>query len=175
MSGTKNDVIFATNFDFSGAAIPAATMTADGELLIGTTGGQPNVTTLTSGAGVTITNGAGTIEIASTGGGISWTEIVASQNASNNEGYITNLAGGVTLTLPVTASVGDVIRIAGKAGLWILAQNALQTVHFGNQDTTTGIGGTLTATHARNCVELVCTTANTDWDVLSSIGIIAKV
>jgi hypothetical protein len=41
---------------------------------------------------------------------------------------------------------------------------------MGNQDTTTGAGGSLTATDPSDGVELLCTTANTDFTVLSSMG-----
>ena len=42
---------------------------ADGELLIGNTGTNPDTATLTAGDGISITNGAGSIEIAQNGGG----------------------------------------------------------------------------------------------------------
>lgn len=105
------------------------------------------------------------------GGVIAWTEVTgATQAAAINNGYITNRGAAVTITLPDTAAVGSVLRIVGKLGNWILAQNAGETIHFGNQDTTPGVGGSLTATDASDCVELLCTTANTDWTVMSSIG-----
>lgn len=69
MAGFSNDTVYATNVDFSGSANPAPTILADGQLLIGATA-APNirVATLTAGAGITITNGAGSITIAATGG-----------------------------------------------------------------------------------------------------------
>jgi len=55
---------------FSGAATVASTAAAkNGQILIGSTGKAPVLATLTAGANVTITNAAGKISIASTGGG----------------------------------------------------------------------------------------------------------
>lgn len=101
-----------------------------------------------------------------------WNEVTGtSQAGAVNNGYITNNAGLVTVTLPDTAAVGDIVRIAGKgAGGWLIAQNAGDTIHFGSSDTTTGVGGSLASTDPSDCVELLCTTANTDFTVLSSIG-----
>lgn len=69
MAGFDNDVMYATNVDFSGSTTPAATVLLDGQLLIGATA-SPNirVNTLTAGAGITITNGTGSITIAASGG-----------------------------------------------------------------------------------------------------------
>jgi hypothetical protein len=57
-----------------------------------------------------------------------------------------------------------------NAGLWKIAQNSSQIIHFGKSDTTTGTGGYLQATQARDTVELVCCVANNEWNVVSSIG-----
>jgi hypothetical protein len=55
---------------FSGAATVASTAAAkNGQILIGSTGKAPVLATLTAGANVTITNAAGKISIASSGGG----------------------------------------------------------------------------------------------------------
>lgn len=157
------------NISFDGGATQ---ITTNGELIIGSTGAVPQIGTLTGGTGVTITNGAGSITIDGTGGGYEWNEEtgVAVAMAVNN-GYLLNNAALVTATLPAVASVGEVVRVAGKgAGGWLIAQNAGQTIHFGSTDTTTGVGGSLASTNQYDCVEMVCSTANTDWVVLSSIG-----
>jgi hypothetical protein len=144
----------------------------NGQLVIGSTGVAPVAANLASvDASVTITNGAGSIDLSVAGGGIGWTEVTgAAQAGAVNSGYITNRGAGVTVTLPDTAALGSIIKIAGKQGNWVIAQNAGETIHFGNQDTTTGVGGSLTATDDSDCVELLCTTANTNWTVLNSVG-----
>jgi hypothetical protein len=90
---------------------------------------------------------------------------------SINNSYIANNAGLVTLTLPAVAALGSIIKVTGKgAGGWRIAQNAGQTIFFGTSTTTTGAAGRLDSTATRDTVELVCVTANNDWNVLSSIG-----
>lgn len=131
------------------------------------------VTFLTAGSGLTITG----TTITASGTGVPWTEVTGtSVSAAVNNGYILNNAGLVTLTIPTTAAVGDVVRVVGKgAGGWLVAQNASEIIHFGNLDTTTGVGGSLASTHRRDVVELVCVVANTEWSVTSVIGNITVV
>lgn len=93
-----------------------------------------------------------------------------------NNGYIANNGATVQLTLPAVAVIGDMIRVTGKgAGGWQIQQNAGQTIYFASQATTTGAGGSLSSTDDRDSIELVCVTANNDWNVLSSIGNITVV
>lgn len=129
---------------------------------------------LIGGVGVSTTGNpaANTMTIDIVGGGLTWTEVVGiAQAMAINNGYIANNAGLVTLTLPAAAVIGSIVRIGGKgAGLYSIAQNAGQTIHYGNQDSTTGIGGSIDATHRYDAIELVCTTANTDFLALSSVG-----
>ena len=108
----------------------------------------------------------------SSGGGIRWTNVTGtSQTASVNNGYIANNAGLVTVTLPSTAAVGNVVRVAGAgAGGWKVAQNASQLIHFGTAVTTTGTGGSLASVNQYDAVEMICITANTTWTVISSQG-----
>lgn len=145
----------------------------DGQLIIGSTGVQPVASTLTAGTGVSITNGAGSITINASGGGLTWTVITgAAQALAVNNGYIANNAGTVVFTLPVTAAVGTVIAVTGinnNTG-WQIAQNVGQTIYFGSANTTTGVGGSLTSTRIRDTVFLLCVVANTDWNVIDSIG-----
>lgn len=148
----------------AGAAAWTSTMT-NGQVVIGSTSGTPTAATLTAGTGVTITNGAGTITIAATTGGTPWTEVTGtSQSMAVNNGYIANNAALVTCTLPTTAAVGEFVKVDGKgAGLFKIGQNASQVIHTGTTDTTTGTGGSLTATNRYDCLTLRCITANTDW------------
>jgi hypothetical protein len=106
------------------------------------------------------------------GGGITWNTVSGtSQSAAVNNGYITNNASLVTITLPSTASVGDIVEVAGKgAGGWTIAQNSGQVIHMDGVDSTTGTGGSLASTIRYDAVRLLCITANTDWLVLSGIG-----
>jgi len=144
----------------SGTAVPVANVL---EILGGTA-------VATSGSGKTVT-----IDV--TTAGVPWVEeTTTSRSLTVNEGVVANNAALITMTLPATASLGDLFRIAGKgAGLFKIAQNAGQTIHFVDSDTTTGAGGSLTAIEQYCAIEIVCITANTDFAGLSSVGNFAVV
>jgi hypothetical protein len=105
-------------------------------------------------------------------GGFTWNEVTGtSSGMAVNNGYIANNAGLVTLTLPASAALGSVIEVAGKgSGGWSIAQNSGQTIHFGAQNSTTGAGGSISSTLQYDTIRIVCTTADTDFVVLSSVG-----
>lgn len=144
----------------------------DGQLIIGATGGAPVAATLASADGsVTIANGTNSIDLSVTETSLSWNvETGTTEDLAADNGYIGNNAAGVTFTLPATASVGDTFIVTGLQASWTIAQNAGQTIYFGNQSTTTGAGGSLASTNARDVVEFICVVADTDFQVLSSIG-----
>lgn len=142
----------------SGTAVPAA-----------------NVLNVFGGTGATTSGAGNTITVDVVGGGLKWIEILVTgpTGLNINTGYVTNNAGVVGMTLPAAAPFGTVIRICGKgAGGWSLGQNAGQTIHMGNVDSTTGAGGSIASTQRYDCLELLCTTANTDFTVLSSVGVL---
>lgn len=156
-------------------AITALGVATNGQLVIGSTGADPVVASVISTDGsISVTGGAGTLdlEVGSVPGTMIWSEVTGTTQAmAVNNGYILNNGALVTATLPDTAAVGSVVRVAGKgAGGWKIAQNAGETINFGTTPTTTGAGGSLASTDDNDCVELVCITADTDWVVLSSIG-----
>lgn len=96
-----------------------------------------------------------------------------SGSLTNNKTFIANNAALVTLTLPTTASVGDIIEVVGKgAGGWRIAQNASQQIHRGSSSTTSGVGGRLDSTNRRDCIRLICTVADTEWTAQSLNGTI---
>lgn len=145
----------------------------NGQLAIGSTGNDPSAATLTAGSGVSISNGSGSITISAVGGGLTWTVVTGtSQSAAVNNGYIANNAGLVTVTLPSTSAVGDLVAVTGinNATGWKVAQNAGNQIFFGTSSTTSGTGGSLASTATRDTVFLVCMTANATWNVVGSIG-----
>jgi len=111
-------------------------------------------------------------ETGPSGGGFTWNEVTGTtQAAAVNNGYICNNGSLVTVTLPASAALGTVIRLAGKgAGKWKLAQNASQQINFNSSATTSGTGGYLQANGQYDCVEVLCITADTIFEVISSIG-----
>ena len=142
----------------------------DGQVYIGSTAGHPIAGNITPGTGVTITNAANSITISAVGGGITWSTVSGTtQAAAVNNGYFTNNAGVVTVTLPATAAVGAMVAVAGQgAGGWTLAANTGQTIQFGNTATTTA--GSWSSTNQFDTIFVVCQVANTTWQVLSSVS-----
>ena len=66
---------------------------------------------------------------------ILWTVTTVDATMAINNGYLANKGTLLTLTLPSSAAVGSVIKVAGmNAGLWKIAQNANGIIHFGNQN-----------------------------------------
>lgn len=179
-AGTWTGVTVTNHSVLIGAASNGITSLAltNGQLAIGSTGADPTAATLTAGTGISITNGAGSITIAGAGGGLTWTVVTGTtQAAAVNNGYIANNAGTVTVTLPATSAVGDIVRVTGinNATGWKVAQNAGNQIFFGTTSTTAGTGGSLQSTQTRDAVELVCTSVSANWQVISSIGNITVV
>ena len=83
-------------------------------------------------SGVTLTgtfagNGGGLTNLPS---GSTWQVVTgASQQAQPNSGYIAGSTSLVTITLPTSPAIGDIIRVTGAgAGGWQIAQNAGQSI-----------------------------------------------
>jgi hypothetical protein len=150
---------------------------ADIEKLTGNSGGAVgpdaafNVNLIGSGS-VTVTGnpGTNTLTISVSGSGASWNVILAaSATMSSNNGYLTNNAGVVTLTLPATSSVGDYIAIIGMGnGGWSIAQGVGQQVRVGANISTAGVGGSVSSFEAHDSIELICSVANTTWVTLGA-------
>lgn len=64
------------------------------------------------------------------GAGISWVNVSGtSQQASAGIGYLANNSAQVTITLPASPNIGDLIEVSGAgAGGWVIAQNASQSI-----------------------------------------------
>lgn len=137
-------------------------------------GGSPCSLGFTSGAGGDGADGYVVIyEFLSGSGSIlfNWLVVTVNTLMASNIGYIANSGSLITLTLPTTAAIGDIIKVTGKgAGGWTIAQNAGQFIQFGSVTTTTGVGGSLSSNDPSDSVELVCVTTDTEWLVLSSVG-----
>ena len=134
--------------------------------------GSTGTVGISAGSNITVTQTGNTYTIASTAsGGLSWSAVTADRSLVAEEGVLANKsAGTLTLTLPTTAALGKVIRVSGMQNTWRIAQNASQKIHFGKTTTTTGVGGYLENSNAKDAVELVCCVADLEWNVISSIG-----
>jgi len=192
-NGSVAGVVYQFYFDTSGQKLYVCTTTgstttavwtliasngyvaplSNGQLLIGSTGVNPVAATLTAGTNISIINSAGGITISGSGSaGFSWNSVTGtSQAMTANNGYVANNGSLVTLTLPTTAAFGTQIVVIGKgAGGWAIAQNASQSIVLGSSTTTPGIGGSLASTQAKDSVAMICTVADLEFTVISSIG-----
>ena len=135
------------------------------------TDGSNNITAInseTSGYVLTSNGGASAPTFQpSSGGGISWALYTTNQVLAKNNGYYANSGSVLTFTLPTTATVGDTYVISGvNTGGWIVAQNASQSIRFGNLITTTGTGGSLASTSIGDGVTIACYGTNQEFIVL---------
>jgi len=184
-TGTQGDIWYLSKFDSSGDAIWLQLSTGSSSLAIdmvttddGAPAVEPDVSgniNILGGTGITVTGqGPGdTVTIAASGVGFTWTVVTtATQAISATNGYFANRAAGVTFTLPAIAAVGATFAISSMhaSGGWTIAQNAGQSIKLGNQDTTTGVGGSLASTASGDTVTIVCTVTNTNFNVISSMG-----
>lgn len=170
-AGFSNGVMCANNVCFDGVT-KSAQMTANGQLIIGRAGLSPTVGTLTAGAGISITNGSGTITIANAGAGPSWNFIAASQPMVADNGYVCIAPGGaLVLSLPAVSAQGQEIEVyLDGATSWQITQAANQQILYGNTNTTLGVGGSITSTSQGDSIRILCTVTNLRWIVLAGIG-----
>ena len=170
-SGVKVSDLLAVANNLSDVANPSSAfdnispLTTKGDLLVRTASGNvrlaagPDTQVLTADS----TQPEGVKWAPAQGSAFPFTEITStSQAMAVNSGYILNNASLVTATLPPTASVGELVWVIGKgAGGWRISCNVGQIIHYGNLDSS--VGGNLDSTNQYDAIQLLCTTANTDW------------
>lgn len=176
-AGFSNGIMFADNVCFNATDVKNAQMTADGQLIIGRAGLPPTVATLTAGAGISITNGAGTITIANAGAAPSWNFISASLTPLTmlpDNGYVcvsTGVPAAIVLPLPAVSAQGQEIDVYLDGAIsWQITQGAGQSILYGNTNTTGGVGGSVTSTSQGDSIRLLCVVTNLRWVVLSGCG-----
>lgn len=145
----------------------------DGQVYIGaTSGARPVAANITAGTGVAITNGAHTIQIDITGGGLTWSTITAATlTAAINNGYVLNHAATpCVVTLPATAAVGSKIAFRGLLGSggWTVTANTAQTIQFGA--TSTSSAGSFSSTTVTDSCDVECIVANTTWALSNCVS-----
>ena len=130
------------------------------------------VLNIVGGAGISTSGAGNTVTITAIGAGFTWNVVAgASQGLVKENGYINDNGALTTFTLPAIAAVGDTMMIAGKSAAgWTIAQNAGQTIHVSGTSTTVGIAGSVSSANRRDCIELVCTVANTDFTAVDFVG-----
>lgn len=100
-----------------------------------------------------------------------WTSAAASGAIVANNGYFTTGGSQVVMTLPATAAEGATFTISNtSAAGFQIAQNAGQSIRLGIDATTVGVTGSLTSTQLGDTVTIVCSIANTNFQVISCVG-----
>lgn len=143
-----------------------------GQILIGTTAGDPSASTLTAGTGVTISSISGSITI-SASLSVNWVLVAGTtQTMLAETGYVTSNVALTTFTLPASATLGQQFRIAGYGtGLWkIVTANSTQQIRFGNTITTASTGS-ITSNSVGDCFDFICVDAtNQIFAALDAVG-----
>jgi|ERR1044071_3363702 hypothetical protein len=158
-STNLSDIIYAVQ----GYVSPASPGTSVQETV------QQLLTLITAGTNISVTFSGGNLVIASTGSAsLGWNNITASSaTMAQNDGYVANNAGLVTLTLPATAAFGSLIYVQGLgAGGWKVAQNSGQHIQIGSSASTVGATGFIASTNQYDSICLLCVSANTIWTAL---------
>ena len=145
------------------------TLTANGQIFIGSAGNNPVAATITAGPGITVTNAAGAITLSTSSYFPVVNQTTTPVTMAPNTAYVTACASLLTYKMPAAVAVGTVFSIVGQASTgWFLQLNAGQTANIGNSATTAA--GHLSSTSATDCIEIMCTVANTTFNVISSMG-----
>jgi len=167
---TQNSIGAPTPFAVDKGGTGNATALTDRQVLLGKTSTPTALvpTTLLAGAGITLTDGVGTLTIAAPAtdpSAVVLPDPTSSQTFASNTTYIcTNTSGGVTtFTLPVSPVAGEFYAIIGGGSQgWTVAQRASQQIFIGNVSTTIGTGGsdnsTTTGGSATENITIYCQT-----------------
>lgn len=157
----------------SSAGVPTwSNSMLNGQIVIGATGAQPQVASLTEGTGITITEGPNSIVIAATagGGGLTWSVIAGtSQSAAVNSGYIPSDVGLTTITLPASAMAGSVISIQGEgSGGWLIQAPGAQIIRVGSSPSSAG--GSVASANRYDAITLVCIVDDAEWGMYGPVS-----
>lgn len=166
-SGFQNGIIFAENIDFSGAAVPSATITTNGQLLIGSTavnggGTHINVGNLVSpDASITIGYASPNITLQASGLGVTIVFPAGyPYNVLNHDTFImVDTSAGRTIILPLAPSTGEVHTIKDNTGSG--AANNITIQGNGNN-----IDGAATSTIDTNYGAAYLIYNGTQWNVV---------
>lgn len=122
---------------------------------------------------LTVTGSPGTNTLTITDSTTVWSRVSINTIMAINNGYICVAPGGaLSMLLPAVAPVGSVIEVTlAGATSFKIAQPVGVSVNYGALTTTVGITGNLTTIDVSGTsLKMECSTANTGWQVLSSVG-----
>lgn len=164
----------AVTINTGSAGITIPSFTTSGALVSTSSGLITDASASTSGFVLT-SNGSGSAPSfqSAPASGFQWANTTgATQAMAVSTGYVSNDGATlVTFTLPATAAVGAEVAVLGSgSGLWTVAQNSGQTIHFNAVASTTGTGGSVSSTSQYDSITLICNVANTDWVAYQATG-----
>ena len=122
---------------------------------------------------VTIDTATGQMGSAIVPAGIMWHSVTSAANPTvltANNGYTPKGVGVVQFDLPASAAFGDTFYIAGYGNLWTISQNAGQSITLGIQQSSIGVSGSVSATQVRDSCTILCTVANSEFQIINSTG-----
>jgi len=100
--------------------------------------------------------------IANSAGGFTWNSIITDVTAVTNNGYFVNTsAGGVTVTLPSTATVGDTIKISDTNGSFATYNCTINR----NGHKIMGLSENFICDIDNLCIELVYSNVTNGWKI----------
>lgn len=100
-----------------------------------------------------------------------WNKISSSQTLVTNMGYICTGGGALSLAMPATSLVGDIIEVTLDGSTsFTITQSAGQQIRLGNAQTTAGVSGSIASTAQGDSFRMVCSVADLRWNILSVIG-----
>ena len=143
-------------------------------------GGNINVTGTLTVVGTTtikanLVDSSGNKYVTSTTAGFSplpFTVITGATQGVLDNGYITSSTSQIVLTLPVSSTIGSILKATNiGSGGFRIAQNAGQVIWLSNVSTTVGTGGYIQTVETRgDSVEVIAIIASTTWQVVNSLG-----
>lgn len=154
--------------DGGGASVPEFFVTDAGTAIA-----SSHILNVLGGPGTSTTGSGNTITVSVAGAGFTWSVVTSANNVKTlikENGYISKGIPQVVFVLPLTAAIGDTYRIVGYGNLFQITQNAGQNISLGFDTTTAGVLGSVTATSSRDTLEIVCVTANLEFQIVDSTG-----
>lgn len=159
---TANNGVLTTGT--SGTPVITA-LSADGQVIIGSSAGAPAAATITAGSGIAVTNGHNTITISATGAGFAWSDTSGTFTASKENGYF--ITATSTATLPASPSEGDTIAfIVDTTQILTITANTGQQIRVGS--VISAAAGTCASNARGDSIELVYRSTGTTWFALTA-------
>ena len=143
------------------------TLTGNTGEAISPTSGNINIV----GTGGVSVAGAGDTLTISAGAAFTWSTQAAGTPLLAGEGFISTSGSAESFALPTASCpVGSLIELAQNgAGLVTITQAAGQSIGFGTAVTAVGVGGTVVSTAQGDAIKLICTVADTTFQVVTGV------